>query len=90
MNMYLLAQVEQMLEQMRAEIKKSVKNSESELLKSEEAMAAYFDATLYMAGAKIVSQIKSQWGLSKQEAESILGEAKANIYDKYSKKTIKD
>jgi len=82
----LLAQVEQM----RAEMKKSVKNPESDLLKSEEAMTAFFDATLFMTGEKIVNQIKSQWGLSTHEAESLFGEAKANIYDKYSKKTIKD
>lgn len=85
MNDNLLKQVELLLEEMRANMIQSAKNKGLDWVKSEKAINAIVDSNFFVNGNYVVTKIMNQLGISQELASQLFGQAKSNIYDKYSK-----
>lgn len=85
MNDYLLKQVESMLEEMRANMIQSAKEKGLDWVKSEKKIAGVVESNFFVHGNYVVAEIMNKLGIGKEQANQLFGQAKANIYDKYSK-----
>ena len=85
MNENLLRQVELILEEMRANMIQSAKSKNLDWVKSEKTINGVVDANFFVYGSHIVNEVMNRLGLSSEQAKSLVGKAKGNLYDKYNK-----
>ncbi len=85
MNENLLRQVELILEEMRANMIQSAKSKNLDWVKSEKSINGVVMANFSVYGSHIVNEVMNRLGLSSEQANSLVGQAKGNLYDKYNK-----
>ena len=85
MNENLLRQVELILEEMRANMIQSAKSKNLDWVKSEKSINGVVEANFYVYGSHIAKEVMNRLGLSSEQANAQVGQAKGNLYDKYNK-----
>lgn len=85
MNKNLIGQVELILEEKRTSMIQSAKSKNLEWVKSEKSINGMTMAYFSVYGSQIAKEVMDRLGLSSEHANSLVGLAKGNLYDKYNK-----
>ena len=85
MNENLERQVELILEEMRVNMIQSAKSKNLDWVKSEKSINGVVMANFSIYGSHIINEIMNRLGLSREQADTLFGKAKGNLYDKYNK-----
>ena len=84
MNENVLRKVELILEEMRTSMIQSAKSKNLDWVKSEKSINGVVMANFSIYGSHIVNEVMNRLGLSSEQTNALVEQAKRNLYDKYN------